>query len=651
MIPFCQYTVIASKKIKTYLSHSFFTGRFYYIIAVCISLLTFTKEASAWVYPEHRRLSFLAIQNLSPQYRAELDRLWLNARTGYELRLSESIINPDAGKTSNQLDYASWAAISGDHSCSPADMLNTVLLSSWILRVEKVTAKFGESLAKAKNNTQRLNALRLSDMQLLRADDAYASRAGSNNVHFLLPRDVVNMNLPEYFAACTAKNAASNALASYAWFHTSALEKAYRYHHHTGSSQKEKNELILSALADEAFAAHFLQDIFAAGHVAGSWGKASQRKGTHDHYNVAGLEVQTWGGKRMILMGDAYLKEEDAILISKIVGESIEQLINAANGKMNNASLKKVLHPSNQPDSLNVCQSVSLPERVYDTTMIHSIVLQMPVPGLKSGPGSLPRINAELGPFIGISAALSGSGIGGGFGANQNEPGGIAGMEANIRIGIGLDGVVNRSGDGLMFLQFGWKQDAASSNNYFYTGGGGGIPNSIASAIPPRTAYNLRFRLPYFLIPGDLIFASPLYLFSPKTYTKMAEAAVNGGLLHLQSAIATGIGRFQFVLGREIGLSFYGVRDPKDFIIIPDANGKVSIVEYQSTKIDIPLFEYVPTRTFSQNQTANVMIQFSMGVDIPHNSSVLAPVGDPLPELKPVTYAGFRIIFNWRRYL
>jgi hypothetical protein len=651
MIPPCRHIGITNKKSKSYTFRSFYQGRSYYIIAACFSFLCFTQKANAWVYPEHRRLSFLAIQNLSPQYRAELDRLWLNARTGYEMRLSESIINPEAGKTSSQLDYASWAAISGDHSCSPADMLNTVLFSSWILRVEKVTAKFGESLANAKNNTQRINAARLSDMQLLKADEEYASRAGANNVHFLLPRDVVNMTLAEYFAICTAKNAPSNALASYLLFHTSALEKAYSYHHHKGLSQKEKNELILSALADEAFAAHFLQDIFAAGHVAGSWGKASQRKGTHDHYNVAGLEVQTWGGKRMVLMGDAYLTEEDAILISKIVGESLEQLINTAHGRMNNLSPGKPSSASNKPDSVNVCKSTSLPERVYDTAMVHSILLQMPVPGLKSGPGSLPRINAELGPFVGISAALSGSGISGGFGTNQNESGGIAGMEANIRIGFGLDGVLNRSGDGLMFLQFGWKQDAASSNNFFYTGSGGGLTNSIASAIPPRTAYNIRFRLPYFLIPGDLIFASPLYLFSRKTYTKMAEAAVNGGLLHLQSAIATGIGRFQFVLGREIGLSYYGMRDPKDFIIVPTDNGKVSIVEYRSTKIDIPFLEYIPTRTFSQNQTANLMIQFSMGVDVPHNSSILAPVGDPLPDLKPVGYLGFRVIFNWRRYL
>ena len=44
-------------------------------------------------------------------------------------------------------------------------------------------------------------------------------------------------------------------------------------------------------LADEAFALHFLEDGFSAGHVAGIWGNAALRKGTHDYYDEHGLEV------------------------------------------------------------------------------------------------------------------------------------------------------------------------------------------------------------------------------------------------------------------------------------------------------------------------------------------------------------------------
>jgi hypothetical protein len=277
--------------------------------------------------------------------------------------------------------------------------------------------------------------------------------------------------------------------------------------------------------------------------------------------------------------------------------------------------------------------------------------MQMPVPGLQRGIGALPRINAELGPFFGVSAALLGTAIDGGFGKSQLENGAIGGMEANLRFGVGLDGVINRSGDGLMYLQFGWKQESASSNNFFYTGNGGANNNSLASAISARTAYNVRARLPFFLIPGDLIFASPMYLFAPKTYTKMAETAVNGGLLRWQSGIATNIGRFQLVLGREVGLSFYGVRTPKDFLIIPIDATNSSLVEYQSTRIELPLLEYTPTRIFSQNQTSNLIIQLYIGVDVPHHAKSLGQPTDPVPALKPISCAGLRIIFNWRRYL
>lgn len=46
-------------------------------------------------------------------------------------------------------------------------------------------------------------------------------------------------------------------------------------------------------LADEPFALHFLEDTFASGHVSGTSGDASKRKGTHDFYGQSGLEVFT----------------------------------------------------------------------------------------------------------------------------------------------------------------------------------------------------------------------------------------------------------------------------------------------------------------------------------------------------------------------
>jgi hypothetical protein len=618
------------------------------IVLFCILSIFYINPSFAWVYPEHRQISLLAIQRLNPSFRALLDRLWAEARSAHTSRLTEWPIDTAQGRKPRQLDYAAWAAIAGDHSCSPKDLLNTVLNSDWILKVADVAALLQTELVAAQTNSKRVNVLRDSDMRFMRADLNYATRAGANTVHFLLARNDVKAKGLEFLRSCIAKGADLNGLGAYAWFHMSALEKMSRYSSGQVSGEA-KTALLLGAFADEAFAAHFLQDAFAAGHVAGTWGGASLTKGTHDYYNEKGLEAQTWQGNRMVLMGDAYMRPQDAAIAAVAVGNSLEQLLDAAAGKptiLPNSAAAAVM----QRDTFNLCSNFYLPEQMSDTLVFSSIIMQTPLPGLANGPGAISRVRAELGPFFGVSASLNGTTISGGFGAAQSTVGGVGGLEANVGFGVGLDGVLNQSGDGLMFLQMGFKQDAASSNN-FANIDPSTSPNAILSTIPARMAYNLRIRMPFWLIPGDLILGAPLLLFAPKAYQKMAVTAANGGLIPWQSGIASPIGRFQFMLGREVGVSLYGLRTPQDFLIIPVSKDKLVMVEYRSTRIDLPFLEYRPLRSFSQNQSSSFLIQFTTGVDIPSKASVLLPVGDPVPQLKNIYYLGMRIMFDWRRYL
>ena len=164
-------------------------------------------------------------------------------------------------------------------------------------------------------------------------DPEYATRAGSNNVHFLLARPDAYIEVRDYLIACLSEGAELNALGAYTWYHFSALEKASKYFNEN-LSDKERSALILSALADEGFGLHFLEDAFASGHTAGTWGDASQRKGTHDYYNERGLEVTTWDGQRRIITGDAFMRTEDAEFTSIAVQKSLEQLLDAASGKL-----------------------------------------------------------------------------------------------------------------------------------------------------------------------------------------------------------------------------------------------------------------------------------------------------------------------------
>ncbi len=329
----------------------------------------FSGKTSAWVYPEHRQIALLAIQNLSPEYRLLLDAYWKDARTGFTNRLTESIIDTLQGIKPTQLDFASWAAIAGDHSCSPEDMLNTVLYTEWIMKVADIAAQLKTDLAKAKNRSEQINAIRNSDIRLQRADMEYATRAGSNNVHFLLARPKVNTEVNEYLTACLRAGSDLNALGAYSWFHISAILKAARYAHEKLNPQ-EKSALMLAALADEAFALHFLEDAFASGHIAGTWGDVSIRKGTHDYYNEKGLEVVSWNGKRIILKGDAFMRPEDAAIAAFNVRLSLEQFLDAASGKLELDYQNDSVSFKNVPDSFNVCKNNFMPFRKADVKLL-----------------------------------------------------------------------------------------------------------------------------------------------------------------------------------------------------------------------------------------------------------------------------------------
>jgi len=624
------------------------------VIFTVIFLVFSINHLNAWVYPEHRDIALLAIQKLSLQYRSILDKLWSEARVGYESRLTEAVI--DATQSTNPLflDYASWPAISGDHSCSPENMLYNVLETDWIFKVADIAAQLKIDIANSETRSKHINSIRDSDINFQRVDSEYATRAGSNNVHFLLSRPEVGTNAREYLMACLTEGAELNALAAYSLFHVSALMKVAKLDSEI-LSQEERSALILSALADEAFALHFLQDVFASGHVAGTWGDASQRKGTHDYYNEKGLAVTTWDGKRVILMGDAYMRPQDSELAAITIRLSMEQLLDVASGKVKIDYSAEPLQLT--PDSFNVCKYNFVPSRdVEDNqlkTFIADVLVQTPVPGLATGLGELPRFSAELGMFIGVVPALHGATLRGGFGIDQNTLGGVGGIDVAVRLGIGLEGVLNESGDGLIFLDLGWRQDGSSTMKF------GDSPalieaGQITSAIPGRDAFIIRFRVPFWLIPGDMLLLTPiLALTSPEALGKVGVQAVNGGLIPWQVGIATPIGRFQFILGREIGITLYGRGDQKDVLLIPNQGvnkDETTLITFESTQLNFPIVEYRPFRTFSLDQSSSLVIQLNVGVDIPRNESVIAPEGAAIPELDNVWYIGMRFAFDWRYY-
>jgi hypothetical protein len=608
------------------------------LLAVCLGMLQ-PATALAWLYPEHRDITVLAVQRLEPAARALLEQLWSEARAGHEARLCAQLVDTAPGNPTC-IDYAAWPAIAGDHSCSARDLRSTVLHTPWILHVARISARLKRQLATATRRDQRINAVRGSDLELQRADLNYATRAGANNVHFLLARPDVDIDPEAYARLVLGPGAELNAMGAYAWYHLRALAKATRLAR-GDLAPAARAQSTLAALADEAFALHFLEDSFAAGHMAGTWGKAAVRKGTHDYYNERGLEMMTWDGRRFVAQGDAHMRPQDAERAATAVRDSLAQLISALDDKAHTDATADGFAET-EPEAFDVCQQSNFPAlagTVAEMRALVPIIVQTPVPALGPGPGELPRFHAELGPFIGVSAAARGVVLAGGFGSTQTGVSTTGGLEGAVRVGLGLEGVLNETGDGLVFAEAGLRQDASTLG---------------AATVPGRGALTARLRVPFWLIPGDLVLAAPiLALSSPQTLEKMAVQAANGGLIPWQAGIATPIGRFQFVLGREVGLSFYRSRRDDPMLIETPGVGTTNstLVTLRSLQVELPILEYRPFRSFALDQSSSLMIQFYAGFDTPLQSSVVFPEGAPKPELRTVGLGGIRVVFDWRYYL
>lgn len=624
--------------------------------ALAVVSLAGFGSAGAWVYPEHRAIALRGVARLDPERRAAFDILWSTARRGYEHRLSANAADTAQGEKPASIDWCAWPAIAGDHSCSSADMLRIVLEGDWIMDVAAVTAHLGRELDEAGDRSRRINALRDSDIGLQRVDPEYATRAGSNNVHFLLPRKEAVTRLREYAEASVRSGVELNALGTYVWYHYSAVIKALRLSREQMPDQ-EREALARAVLADEAFALHFLEDIFSAGHVAGTWGDAALRKGTHDYYSERGLQTLTWSGKPIVLSGDAWMRGEDADRAAGLLEASLAEVIDALRGVGPSTSITATEGASAFPDTFDVCANTVQAARSFDpavASLFAQTLLDMPMPALAQGLGELPRFRAELGPFVGLVSSMFGGSIYGGFSDQQTEFGGIGGLSLALRIGLGLEGIINESGDGLVFLDVGVRQDAPSTSSLSDSPELDKL-GTITAAIPSRGGVAFRLRMPFWLFPGDLLLAAPvLLLTSPSTLSQMAVQAGSGGLIPWQAGINTFIGRFQFMVGREVGVSMFGYGEQSTRFIVPDPNsttGGAMLIGLRTIQVDLPLVEYRPFRTFSADQASSLVLQLHVGMDFPTRVEVIEPAGAPEPDLEPVGYLGLRLAFDWRNYL
>jgi len=621
-----------------------------------LAALLLAPPALAWVYPEHRNIAGSAIAGLSPERKATLERLWAEARRGHEDRLCESPWAGDQGTKPGCIDLAAFPAIAGDHSCSAEGMLKNVLETKWILDVAEVTAVLDHGLATAKNKYERRNRLTRSDLDLQRKDPEYVTRAGSNASHFLLVRETDDVK--EYLLSSVRPGAGMNGLGVWARYHLAAMRLAAELEAGRVPADK-RSEVALAALASEAYGDHFLEDSFAAGHIAGTWGDLPTRKGTHDYYNVNGLDAEGWNGKPMLLFGDANMTPTDLARASASVRESFDQVLDAAAaGWALKADAEAIpLDWARKVQTLGTCTDDQMPDApTIPKPLVAAsaeILLETPRPGRKPPEGALPRFRSEIGPFLGLAAGLSGGTADGGFESTDSPSRAAGTMDIGARVGVGLEDVLGEASDGQIFLQAGVLQEIGAKDACANPCSAAGLVTNLALRTPPRKAIATRLRLPFWLIPGDLIVAAPILVpFAPKTYAKMAMQAASGGVIPWQTGLSTFLGRVQFVAGREIGASFFGYSGGEDqlFVSTPGAATSLSVISLRSIRFDVPLVEIRPFRSFATTQAAAVVIQIGVSFDKPTKITVLAPAGGPEPDLKTVKSVYLRLAFDWRHY-
>ena len=609
--------------------------------------------ARAWIYSEHRAITARGIEGLDPRHRGELGALWSAARSGHEARLCAKAAEGDAADAAACLDLAAWPAIAGDHSCSPQGLLATVLDSDWILDVAKVADRAARKMASARNDAERRNAQTTADIALERADRDYSTRAGSNNVHFLLPR--TGRDAAEYALACLRPGAEPNAIATYVLFHLAALARAADAEN--GASAADRAAAVRDILALESFAIHFLEDAFAAGHIAGTWGNVAERKGTHDYYNEHGLDTEDWKKEDMTLFGDGHLQAADLERAGEAVRTSLVQVLDAGRPGTEIREIARPLHPP--PDvasgAYDAGRATGVPEWIFGRSVVPplaEVLAETPVPFRGPGAASLPRFRAEIGSFIGLASGVGGAGTGGGF-----TTGTAAGLQGNLdvglRFGVGLEGLLGDTGDGVVFLQGGLVNQSRSGGTCGAACASDPLLEQFVPGVPARSGLNFRFRIPFWLIPGDLLLATPLLAFTDVTaLKKMGIQATDGGLLTLQRKLATPIGRVQFVVGREVSATLFGFGTKDAFLAIEDtpAGRRLVPVAVKSIQWEFPVFEYRPFREYGTRYVFSALMQIGGGFDQPISSVV---VGQPTAAPPPLRtrYFGFvRIFFDGRRY-
>lgn len=527
-----------------------------------ITTVLVPRPAHAWLLHEHARISAMGVSALDDREKETLRAAWTLARTGSPAAdrlcaepIQEHPIAREAGSPvcSWCVGYNALPALAADHSCRPADFLELLTTSAFTQPLLVEAARMEAALEHEGGSIlRRIDERRVHDITLQLLDEQYLTRAKAVGTHFQLTRHDSGERRPgegkddvlrQYLARALSTGQETNATALYVNYHAAALQIAASARalcsRETGLCERATSS-VWDALMAEAFALHFLEDAFSAGHFVGAWGDTSQRFGTHDYYSRNGVGAVTFDGDTYTANGDLFLKDVDARRAAHAVATSLRQVLNALRpGPSMQADAERSITDIRRAfpaHSFDVCAEQRVPsglESLAGARFIQSAVREWPMPSLRSP--EVPRFRAEVGLFFG--ASLSGDV---GLSADVAR---TAVAEARIRpalrAGYGLEGAMSRYMDGRFFIEI----------------VGAGVVSSFD--VTPRLGVGARVHLPFAVFPGDGLLA-PFAAIGWKPAVWIARQAALGSVYGFERPLLLGEeSTLQITLGRDATFLFY----------------------------------------------------------------------------------------------
>jgi hypothetical protein len=596
-------------------------------------LVLLPAPANAFVFPEHRDIGVAAVNRLSSADRTQLEALWGMARPAFRGPICESLAKAEQGLAPKCIDFAALPAIAGDHSCSPKDVVQNVLPSTWILNVARVAAETKAALASADSPSAVFNRSATMNLELQNVDPDYLSRAGANSAHFLTVRE--QNDLGAYIEQSVRGGAPLNALGLYLQYHVAALALAQELALGTAAGNP-RSVAARDVVALESFALHWLEDSFASGHAAGTWGGDAWRKGTHDYYGEHGLDMTTWAGERIVAFGDSNMKAADLERASKLVAQSLAQVLSALHPGDPLATSVRSLGPGIEAIyAFDSCKEEQQPSaRGFGTLaafpQLVALLRGLPMPGRGAKDIHLPRFRQEFGPFAGAFGGAAGSFVWDGGGESAIRP--SVELGAGLRVGYAAPAIVGTIGTAKAFVETGFVMQSAQAQSCSSPDCGAFGLEGLLPRVPSRSGLRVGLRLPFYLVPGDMLLLGPVLLaVAPRSLPSVGITAMRGGLIPYERSFRTSAGTFQVVAGREADVTFFGYLSDALEVrpIAQDANGREvgGVVSTRSVRTRLPLVEWTPLRSFATNVTFAIPLQVGFGFEVPTTTTVVFPTG------------------------